>query len=357
MAQRRARLLTRCQASCARSPRRRRRRPAALRGGAGRDDAAPALRRRDSSSAARRDRANLMRLWEACQTPDFRKTTQDEHTRLVGGDVRAPDPGRPPPAGGLDAGPVRERSTGSTATSTRCRRASPACARSPMSPTAPTGSPIRPAWQGRARALEDRLSDTLHQSLMQRFVDRRTSTLLRALQSRGPVLGGIAADGEVTVEGHVVGRLTGVHFEPERGDTALETRALRGAVERGGGAARSRAGSANSPARATRPSRSAARRGRVARRIRPGEIVGGDAVQAARAPDRRIRRTTRRASARRAGSKPLSPRRRAAGWRAEGLEEAIADGRLRGLRGASPTSSSSSSACSTAAPPTSMSAR
>ena len=24
-----------------------------------------------------RDRANLMRLWEACQTPDFRKTTQD----------------------------------------------------------------------------------------------------------------------------------------------------------------------------------------------------------------------------------------------------------------------------------------
>ena len=32
-----------------------------------------------------RDRANLMRLWEVCQTPDFRKTTQDEHTRLVGG--------------------------------------------------------------------------------------------------------------------------------------------------------------------------------------------------------------------------------------------------------------------------------
>src|SRR5208282_6499208 len=31
-----------------------------------------------------KDRANLMRLWEACQTPDFRKTTQDEHTRLIG---------------------------------------------------------------------------------------------------------------------------------------------------------------------------------------------------------------------------------------------------------------------------------
>jgi ATP-dependent RNA helicase SUPV3L1/SUV3 len=36
----------------------------------------------------------------------------------------------------------------------------------------------------------------------------------------------------VTVEGHLVSRLAGVHFEPERGATALENRALRGAVER-----------------------------------------------------------------------------------------------------------------------------
>ena len=88
-------------------------------------------------------------------------------------------------------------------------------------------------WQGRARSLEDRLSDTLHQSLMQRFVDRRTSALLRSLSQRaGPILGGIDADGAVTVEGHLVGRLAGFHFEPERGATALENRALRGAVER-----------------------------------------------------------------------------------------------------------------------------
>ena len=36
----------------------------------------------------------------------------------------------------------------------------------------------------------------------------------------------------MTVEGHLVGRLAGFHFEPERGATALENRALRGAVER-----------------------------------------------------------------------------------------------------------------------------
>ena len=88
-------------------------------------------------------------------------------------------------------------------------------------------------WQGRARALEDRLSDMLHQSLMQRFVDRRTSALLRSLnQNAGPILGGIDPDGAVTVEGHLVGRLAGVHFEPERGASALENRALRAAVER-----------------------------------------------------------------------------------------------------------------------------
>ena len=68
-----------------------------------------------------RDRANLMRLWEVCQTPDFRKTTQDEHARLIADDVRALDPGRPAAAGRLDAMASSPVSTGSTATSTPYR--------------------------------------------------------------------------------------------------------------------------------------------------------------------------------------------------------------------------------------------
>ena len=88
-------------------------------------------------------------------------------------------------------------------------------------------------WQGRTRALEDRLSDTLHEQLMKRFIDRRTSALLKTLNQRGgPILGGIGADGAVTVEGHRVGTLSGAHFEPERGASPLEDRVLRGAVER-----------------------------------------------------------------------------------------------------------------------------
>ena len=97
----------------------------------------------------------------------------------------------------------------------------------------PAGERLGLAREGRARDLEDRLSDTLHQSLTQRFVDRRTSALLRSLSQRaGSILSGIDADGTVTVEGHLVGKLAGFHFEPERGASALENRALRGAVER-----------------------------------------------------------------------------------------------------------------------------
>ena len=50
------------------------------------------------------------------------------------------------------------------------------------------------------------------------------------------MLAGIGADGAVTVEGHFVGRLDGVHFEPARGASALEDRALRAAAERAVGA-------------------------------------------------------------------------------------------------------------------------
>ena len=179
-----------------------------------------------------RDRSNLMRLWEVCQTPDFRKTTQDEHARLVGtmyqhltqGDRLLPEDWMQGQFASLD------RADGDIdALSSRLARVRT------LAYVANRADWLADpqAWQGRARALEDRLSDTLHQSLMQRFVDRRTSALLRTLnQHAGPILGGIGADGSVTVEGHLVGRLVGVHFEPERGNSPLENRALRGAVER-----------------------------------------------------------------------------------------------------------------------------
>src|SRR5690606_21926754 len=85
-------------------------------------------------------------------------------------------------------------------------------------------------WQGKTRGLEDRLSDLLHEKLMARFVDRRTSALMRGLRVREDMLAGLGADGAVTVEGHYVGKLTGVQFEAAQGSTVLEEKALRAAA-------------------------------------------------------------------------------------------------------------------------------
>jgi ATP-dependent RNA helicase SUPV3L1/SUV3 len=179
-----------------------------------------------------RDRANLIRLWEVCQTPDFRKTTQDDHTHLLRTmfehltqrNRRLPEDWAQGQFASLD------RTDGDidalSARVARVRTLAYVANRSDW-----LADPE--AWQGRTRALEDRLSDTLHEQLMQRFIDRRTSTLMRSLsQGAGPILSGIGADGAVTVEGYFVGTLAGLRFEPARGASALEDRALRGAVER-----------------------------------------------------------------------------------------------------------------------------
>ena len=80
--------------------------------------------------------------------------------------------------------------------------------------------------------MEDRLSDTLHEKLMARFIDRRTSALMRGLGQSQELLAGVAQDGAVTVEGHYVGKLRGLSFDIARGGGALEDKALRAAAQR-----------------------------------------------------------------------------------------------------------------------------
>ncbi len=70
-------------------------------------------------------------------------------------------------------------------------------------------------WQGRTRAIEDTLSDALHERLTQRFVDRRTSVLMRRLRDKEEMVADIGEDGRILVENHYVGRLDGFRFTPE----------------------------------------------------------------------------------------------------------------------------------------------
>ena len=71
-------------------------------------------------------------------------------------------------------------------------------------------------WQGVTRAVEDKLSDALHERLTERFVDRRTSVLMRRLRENTMLETEIAKSGDVVVEGHVIGRLDGFSSCPIR---------------------------------------------------------------------------------------------------------------------------------------------
>src|SRR5690606_32536595 len=85
-------------------------------------------------------------------------------------------------------------------------------------------------WQGRTRAIEDSLSDALHEQLTQRFVDRRTSALMKGLRDKEEMTAEIAEDGAIHVENHFVGRLKGFRFSPETQAEGIHGKAARSAA-------------------------------------------------------------------------------------------------------------------------------
>ncbi len=82
-------------------------------------------------------------------------------------------------------------------------------------------------WQNETRVVEDKLSDALHERLTERFVDRRTSVLMRRLRENTILNTEIGKTGEVTVEGHVIGRLDGFMFAPESAEAGSDAKALQ----------------------------------------------------------------------------------------------------------------------------------
>ncbi len=177
----------------------------------------------------------VRRLWDVCQLPDFRKLSEEEHARLVrtifmflmGGHI--PDDWMARQIGRLDV------SEGDVATLSgrlaQIRTFSYAAHRAGW--TADSAH-----WQGETRAVEDRLSDALHERLTQRFIDRRTSVLMKHL--REDEIQGVTLDesGGVAIGGELIGRLDGFHFTPDprasnSEDGAIHGRTLRAAALRG----------------------------------------------------------------------------------------------------------------------------
>lgn len=85
-------------------------------------------------------------------------------------------------------------------------------------------------WQEATRQIEDRLSDALHESLTRRFIDRRTSVLMKRLRENAMLESEISPSGEVTVEGHHVGRLMGFRFTPDNAASGPDAKAAAGAA-------------------------------------------------------------------------------------------------------------------------------
>ena len=67
-------------------------------------------------------------------------------------------------------------------------------------------------WQGKAREIEDNLSDALHYALTERFVDKSTTNLRLKFKDNKELLTGLNNNGDVTVEGNYFGKIEGLRF-------------------------------------------------------------------------------------------------------------------------------------------------
>jgi ATP-dependent RNA helicase SUPV3L1/SUV3 len=160
-------------------------------------------------------RQMVRRLWEACQIPDFRKLADDTHTKLcarvfghIARDQRLPTDWLAAQIGALaradgDIDTLMQRLSG-------VRVWSYIAARTDWVQDSAH-------WQGRAREVEDLLSDALHERLTTRFVDRRAALLMRRLEAgdKEELLSAVTRRGDVVVEGHPVGRIGGFSFFPD----------------------------------------------------------------------------------------------------------------------------------------------
>lgn len=168
------------------------------------------------------------RLWEACQIPDYRKLSPAAHAELVttlyGFLMRK---GRIPDNWFEAQIAQTDRTDGDIDTlSARIAQIRTWT----FAANRPDWLVDPERWQGIARAVEDKLSDALHERLTERFVDRRTSVLMRRLRENTMLNTEIGKTGEVIVEGHTIGRLDGFMFAPESAEAGSDAKALQAAA-------------------------------------------------------------------------------------------------------------------------------
>ncbi|MBS7537912.1 helicase-related protein [Ancylobacter lacus] len=176
------------------------------------------------------DRPGIERLWEACQLPDYRKVSPASHSDLVitvYGDLMRQ--GRISTDWFAKQVALADRAEGDIDTlSGRIAQVRTWT----FAANRPDWLEDPEHWQGVTRRVEDRLSDALHERLAHRFVDRRTSVLMRRLRENTMLETEITKTGDVVVEGHVIGHLLGFQFAADPSAGGPEAKALRATAQK-----------------------------------------------------------------------------------------------------------------------------
>ena len=164
------------------------------------------------------DRVRL--LWECCQIPDFKKTLNDDHTRLIK-DIflfrlgehkdcqgRVPDSFIETRIKRLDRQDGTIDSLMNRLSGIRTWRYV----------ANQTNWLYKPAiWREKTLKLEDELSDTLHERLAARFVNKESSLLLKRMKLKLEMNATISENKEIIIDDMTLGKIKGLGFEAYAG--------------------------------------------------------------------------------------------------------------------------------------------
>ena len=179
---------------------------------------------RDDVLARANGREGVRLLWDVCQIPDFRKTLTETHPELVADIFLHLRENGTIPEDWMEEH-IRKLDSIEGEVDTLMTRIAHVRTWTYVTHRADWVADLQ-HWRGRTLRIEDRLSDALHEALTKRFVDKRSAVLLGAMEEGSPLLAGIKASGEVVVEGHRVGQLSGFRFYPDETSGREEFKAI-----------------------------------------------------------------------------------------------------------------------------------
>lgn len=188
------------------------------------------LSRDETVMAQAKGARNVELLWEACKLPDYRRIAPAQHAEIIAS-VYADLVRRGHVAEDYMAEQVRRADLAEGDIDTLSQRIAEIRTWTYISHR-PGWLADPTHWQEKTKAIEDRLSDALHERLTKRFVDRRTSVLMRRLRESAFMEAEIGSDGTVRVEGHEVGELQGFRFTPDTKSDGPDAKAVRTAAQK-----------------------------------------------------------------------------------------------------------------------------